>query len=212
MGNPEKERAATATPESLADSNLEYTTKPKPDWPAIQVEQIAKTVAENPARQATTRKSLGTIPPPNPGARVAISDILGRLDGVRKKAANSFIARCPAHEDKSPSLAITEKNDRVLIHCFAGCAAADVLAAIGLSLADLYPERLSPQTAAERRELKQLARYANLTAAMNLIPRESIVLLLAADDLRDGKILSNTDYDRIDLAHTRICAAYELLR
>lgn len=46
---------------------------------------------------------------------------------------------CPAHEDRHPSLSLGEGEDgRGLVHCFAGCATADVLGALGLGLADLF--------------------------------------------------------------------------
>lgn len=49
-------------------------------------------------------------------------------------------ARCPAHDDHKPSLSIGQGEDgRVLIHCHAGCSPADVLAAVGLRPADLFP-------------------------------------------------------------------------
>lgn len=58
-----------------------------------------------------------------------VGEFLARLDGVRETARGSWVARCPAHEDRKPSLAIRELNDgTVLVHCFAGC---DVGAASG---------------------------------------------------------------------------------
>lgn len=69
--------------------------------------------------------------------------LLARMAGVRQSKPNSWIARCPAHDDKSPSLAVTYADDgRILIHCFAGCEAHDVLAAVGMSIRDLFPEAL----------------------------------------------------------------------
>lgn len=54
-----------------------------------------------------------------------------------------YMACCPAHDDRSPSLSIKECDDgRLLIHCFAGCPAVDVLEAVGLSLSDLFPDDL----------------------------------------------------------------------
>jgi 5S rRNA maturation endonuclease (ribonuclease M5) len=48
-------------------------------------------------------------------------------------------AQCPAHDDRKPSLSITEQADgRVLVHCHAGCEIEDVLAAIGLEKSDLF--------------------------------------------------------------------------
>jgi Protein of unknown function (DUF3987) len=50
-------------------------------------------------------------------------------------------ATCPAHDDASPSLSVTESvrdgESRVLVKCQAGCDTADVLAALGLSWSDL---------------------------------------------------------------------------
>jgi 5S rRNA maturation endonuclease (ribonuclease M5) len=51
-------------------------------------------------------------------------------------------ARCPAHEDRSPSLSVNEGNDgRAVINCHAGCEPGAVLAALGLTLADLFPDK-----------------------------------------------------------------------
>lgn len=51
------------------------------------------------------------------------------------------MARCPAHDDSSPSLSVRLKPDgRILIHCFAGCSGHDVMTAISMSLSDLYPD------------------------------------------------------------------------
>jgi DNA primase len=72
-------------------------------------------------------------------------DLISRLDKVKpsRSKPRHWIARCPAHEDKSPSLAIREMDDgRILLKCFCGCPTSDVLAALGLEFSDLYPEPL----------------------------------------------------------------------
>jgi hypothetical protein len=71
----------------------------------------------------------------------AIDRILSRLSGVRDRGGRRWISRCPAHDDHSPSLTICQLHDRFLIHCHAGCVVADVCAAIGITLADLYHDR-----------------------------------------------------------------------
>jgi putative DNA primase/helicase len=68
----------------------------------------------------------------------AAAPLLERLQAVRKTGSATWSARCPAHEDRSPSLSITNAQGRVLVHCHAGCAAEDVVAALGLRLADLF--------------------------------------------------------------------------
>ena len=64
--------------------------------------------------------------------------LLNRLEKVRSTGEGSYIACCPAHDDRTPSLSIKECDDgRLLVHCFAGCPTSDVLMAVGLSLGDL---------------------------------------------------------------------------
>lgn len=74
--------------------------------------------------------------------------LLARLDGVRRLPprrgfASSHVARCPAHDDRRPSLGVDETPDgRVLLICrSAGCSAHEIVAAAGLELHDLYPPR-----------------------------------------------------------------------
>jgi hypothetical protein len=51
------------------------------------------------------------------------------------------MACCPAHDDSSPSLSVAEASDgRVLVKCFGGCSALDVITAVGLEWDDLFPE------------------------------------------------------------------------
>ncbi|MQT38107.1 virulence-associated protein E [Pseudomonas helleri] len=69
-----------------------------------------------------------------------LEKVISRLDKVKSAGANKWIACCPAHLDKSPSLSITETSDGVvLIKCWAGCSANDIVQAIGLQLRDLFP-------------------------------------------------------------------------
>jgi len=63
------------------------------------------------------------------------------LAGNRRpqKTANGFLTWCPAHaDDKSPSLHISEKNGKLLVHCFAGCPQEAVIEA--LKNRGLWPE------------------------------------------------------------------------
>ena len=65
-------------------------------------------------------------------------DLAARLHG--KRTAGGWIARCPAHDDKNPSLSIGAADDgRVLLKCFAGCDFAAIVGALGLTAADLAP-------------------------------------------------------------------------
>ena len=56
------------------------------------------------------------------------------------KAGDRYGACCPCHDDKHGSLSIRAGDDgRVLVHCFAGCAVKDIVAAKGLTMRDLFP-------------------------------------------------------------------------
>jgi AAA domain-containing protein len=79
------------------------------------------------------------------GLQSPVQNIVDRLQA--KPNGNGWTARCPAHEDRTPSLTISEgAAGRVLIHCHAGCTSENVLAAIGLKQADLFPARYPRQS------------------------------------------------------------------
>lgn len=72
-----------------------------------------------------------------------VQKVLERLEGVqgRDRDGGPWMARCPAHRDRTASLRVTEKPDgRVIFHCHAGCGGADVVQALGLWFGDLKPE------------------------------------------------------------------------
>lgn len=71
----------------------------------------------------------------------AAEKLLDRLEGVRKTGEGKWQARCPGHDDRNPSLSVTASRDRVLVHDHADrCTPEEIVAAVGLSLADLYDE------------------------------------------------------------------------
>lgn len=68
----------------------------------------------------------------------ALDTLLGKLDHVRKSGAG-YVARCPAHEDKAPSLSVRAGDDgRALLYCHAGCDYEAIVAAVGLQPSDLF--------------------------------------------------------------------------
>lgn len=72
------------------------------------------------------------------GGLEALLDALHRADREVRGNGVKYMAQCPAHDDRSPSLSILEKADgRVLIHCWAGCKSLDVLRAVGMEFADI---------------------------------------------------------------------------
>ena len=71
-----------------------------------------------------------------------LRDIVPNLSGVRR-GGYGYVARCPAHDDKRPSLSLWEGQGRIMLRCFAGCQTKDVIAKLGLSWKDLFNARMS---------------------------------------------------------------------
>jgi putative DNA primase/helicase len=72
---------------------------------------------------------------------VRLNDKTGYLP---KSIPTGYLAVCPAHDDRSPSLSLSEAPDRLLIFCHANCSAADIVSALDLELKDLYLNGDSP--------------------------------------------------------------------
>src|SRR5687768_16557700 len=95
--------------------------------------------------------------------------LIHRLDGVRETGPGRWVAKCPAHDDESPSLSLRELEDgRVLVHDFGGCAAIDVVEAVGLRMSDLFPAPLGQ----------------HITPTKSKIPATDLLLLMARESLR----------------------------
>lgn len=58
------------------------------------------------------------------------ADELARALGGAHKTGDTWMARCPAHEDGTPSLAIRERQGRLLLRCHANCSQVEVLGAL----------------------------------------------------------------------------------
>ncbi|MEC4749075.1 CHC2 zinc finger domain-containing protein [Methylomicrobium sp. Wu6] len=135
---------------------------------------------------------------------MSIENLLNRLDAVKRTGQGRYIAKCPAHPDKSPSLAAAEKNGNIVFHCFAGCEPADVLAAIGLTFSDLYPER--PTYAKGSRSAA-----FNPYDVLKCLVREAGIVTLAAAQVSSGHPLGSADTARVALAHERLSDAAKLI-
>ncbi len=135
-----------------------------------------------------------------------MSTLLDRLEAVRETGSSRWIARCPAHDDSSPSLAVRELDDgRILLHDFGGCATTDVLAALGLELKDLYPERFTMTSLPGQRP----NHWHASREALRALRQETLVVAIAAENVAGGITLSDDDRDRLILAASRIRATAE---
>jgi hypothetical protein len=83
--------------------------------------------------------------------------LLSRFEGV-KKSGNQYLCKCPAHEDRTASLAITEKeHDHLYLNCFAGCETLEILMAVGLDWDALFPDKDKSKTSKPSIPIKEAA-------------------------------------------------------
>jgi hypothetical protein len=85
------------------------------------------------------------------------AEAFAELVEARSAGAGKWQARCPAHEDRRPSLSIRKGRDgRVVLHCFGGCELDAILKATGLRMADLFEgPPPSPEQAAVLRTARE---------------------------------------------------------
>jgi hypothetical protein len=132
-----------------------------------------------------------------------IDTLLARLEGVRPKGSNQWSCKCPAHADRSPSLSIKFADDgTILINCFAGCDANDVLAAVGMNIRDLFPKPLAHSIFKKRRGLSAFD-------ALRAMRHELSVVQFIAEDISNGQ-RDELLLRRAQLAAARIQTALDL--
>ena len=114
---------------------------------------------------------------------MSAQQLIDRLEYVRSTGKDKWTARCPAHEDRDPSLSISEAPDgRVLVKCFGGCGALDVITAVGLTWDVLFPPNQE--------------RYRPLHSRRKDEAHERMVIAICDADRAAGKRLSKADKAR----------------
>lgn len=121
-----------------------------------------------------------------------------RLQGAQSRGEGRWVARCPAHEDRTPSLSVREVEDgMIILHCFAGCSAEAIVAAMGLQMANLFQAKrpASMRGPAARLPAREI---------LELIDQEVLLIALTALDLAEQGFLSEEAYERLFIAAARI--------
>ena len=137
--------------------------------------------------------------------------LLSRLEAVTK-TGKGWRAMCPACGGKSRKLSVCEgDNGALLVTCFSCHDTPAILAAVGLQMGDLFPERIRDPTPEGRRAAQQAFKQTAWGAALGVVGREAKVISIAAHDLAAGLVLNDTDADRLALAIDRIDTAREVL-
>lgn len=141
------------------------------------------------------------------------AESFAELVNARRAGRGRWAARCPAHEDGSPSLSISEGRDgRVLLNCFAGCSLTSILEALNLSIRDLFagepPTReqkafhaqREQERASERKREREIHQRASDRVKRFDAVNRSLAAKLAhtPDDAPDGDALSRLFHESLD--------------
>jgi hypothetical protein len=114
---------------------------------------------------------------------MTVHELLSRLERV-SKTSTGWMARCPAHEDTTPSLSVASAEDgRVLLRCFAGCEVGRVAEALGLELRDLFGSGGNPAAEIRRGTVVPASQVQSVAAWLRdarALPEVEIARLFAA--------------------------------
>jgi hypothetical protein len=134
-----------------------------------------------------------------------IEDILAQLEKVKRTGKSNWMACCPAHEDRSPSMTIGEGSEgRVVVRCFAGCTIEEIVNAVGLGWEPWFPPKpISTDFA------PPIRRRFPAGDVLEALHAETMVVSVSAANLAQGVELTSADRDRLKVASYRISQARE---
>ncbi len=121
----------------------------------------------------------------------SIDTLLSKVHRLKKTGDSKWLACCPAHDDKSPSLAIKLADDQILIHCFAGCDVSAIVGALALELSDLMPESKRHTRPNNKRP------KFNKSELFDRIVEESAIFIVAIRQVFSGTPLNDDDMERV---------------
>lgn len=139
---------------------------------------------------------------------MSAATLLSRLEHVKRTGAGRWHARCPAHDDRGPSLSVRELDDgRILLHCFAECPIDQVVGALGLEFSDLYPPRAECEGGHHSPAVRNGFAAADI---LRCVAFEALVVAVVAASLMAGHPMTTIDRERLMLAVQRLQAAVSM--
>jgi hypothetical protein len=124
--------------------------------------------------------------------------LLNQLKNVKPRGQGQYMARCPAHNDKTASLSVKCCDDgRVLLHCFAGCEPDAILGAVGLEFSHLFPDRVTDHAP----PVRQIMPAADI---LRILEREVMVIAIIASDILEHREMSQETWERLAKAANRV--------
>lgn len=129
---------------------------------------------------------------------MSVQNLLSRLEKVRQTGPGKWSAICPSHPDRHPSLSIRDDSETILLKCWAGCGAGEIITSVGLGFAELFPPR------PEGHFTKGFRRPFFPSDVFEIARHEVNVVFLIGCDIHSQKIISDANYERLLVAVQRI--------
>ncbi|MGD9582140.1 MAG: hypothetical protein AB7V26_00515 [Lysobacterales bacterium] len=128
------------------------------------------------------------------------------------RTGSGWRSLCPCCAGRSAKVSVAESSTgAVLLHCFGGCSASSVMAAVGLELADLYPARIADHSPQGRRFAAEFRQIAGWRSALETLTHEAAVVAILANDTLRGTPEPN-HIQRAELAVARITDCRRVLQ
>lgn len=126
--------------------------------------------------------------------------LLSRLQKVRSLGANRWLACCPAHDDRRPSLRIRDDDGRILVRCMShGCGFVDIVTALGMSASDFFPPGPAPING-----IRPIRKPFFPSDVFETARFEVAVASMIARDIYIAEQVSEDEYDRLLLSMSRL--------
>lgn len=131
-----------------------------------------------------------------------LDNFVSRLSKAKRTGNGSWIACCPAHADKSPSMTVREVEDgMLLVHCFAGCDIDAIAGSVGMTIADLMPDK-QPDDVRKARRIPFSP--ADVLACSK---SDAALLYVVMCDIGKGLMLTDKQIDSAKRAAARVYSA-----
>jgi hypothetical protein len=140
-----------------------------------------------------------------------IDTVLARLNDPKPTGRDRWRSICPSCGGSNASALSVGigHDDAVLLRCFKGCDASQVIGAMSLEMADLFPRTVGPGCG--RPPLKRRA-MLSARQAIDLIEFECLLVWTAAFNLANGHSLTADDLSRLATAALRIQSVIDEVR
>lgn len=126
-------------------------------------------------------------------------EFVQRLNNVKRTGPGRWVASCPAHEDRHPSMNVATGDDgKILFICRSGCDQQAVIDVMGLKWSDLYPESLN------RIPFQEFRKAFPAADVLEALTDETMLVAVAASNVAAGVKLTEEDLQRVWTAYTRI--------